>query len=56
MAVADKCMKLVDNQQEARDFEAQYVRARALRGLIELVNGNVDSGCAQGLFVYCFYS
>ncbi|TKY65995.1 hypothetical protein E2542_SST08857 [Spatholobus suberectus] len=42
-AVADKCMKLVENQQQARDFEAQFVRAKALKGLIELVNGNVDS-------------
>ncbi|CAJ1800264.1 unnamed protein product [Sphenostylis stenocarpa] len=42
-AVADKCMKVVENQQQARDFEAQFVRAKALKGLIELVNGNVDS-------------
>ncbi|RDX61544.1 hypothetical protein CR513_60223, partial [Mucuna pruriens] len=51
VAVADKCMELVENQQQARDFEAQFVRAKALKGLIELVNGNVDSGCAQGSFL-----
>ncbi|KAL5166363.1 hypothetical protein HKD37_18G051333 [Glycine soja] len=48
--VADKCMKMVENQEkpleyEERfvDYEAQFVRAKALKGLIELVNGNADS-------------
>nr|KYP37522.1 hypothetical protein KK1_041275 [Cajanus cajan] len=40
---ADKCMKVVENQEQARDYEAQFVRAKALKGLIELVNGNFDS-------------
>ncbi|KAL9315448.1 hypothetical protein ACSQ67_016449 [Phaseolus vulgaris] len=49
-AVADKCMKVVENQRQAKDFEVQakdfeahFLRAKALKGLIELVNGNVDS-------------
>ena len=53
LVVADKCMKMVENQEkpleyEERfvDYEAQFVRAKALKGLIELVNGNADSGCA----------
>ncbi|KAL2336579.1 hypothetical protein Fmac_011025 [Flemingia macrophylla] len=47
-AAADKCMKVVENQEQVRDYEAQFVRAKALKGLIELVNGNVDS--AEGFF------
>ena len=50
-AVADKCMKTVENQEkpleyESRfiDYEAQFVCAKALKGLIG--NGNADSGCA----------
>ena len=46
-------MKMVENQEkpleyEERfvDYEAQFVRAKAPKGLIELVNGNADSGCA----------
>ncbi|XP_014496581.1 uncharacterized protein LOC106758157 isoform X1 [Vigna radiata var. radiata] len=49
-AVADKCMKVVENQRQAKDFEVQrrdfvahFIRAKALKGLIELVKGNVDS-------------
>ncbi|XP_027351920.1 uncharacterized protein LOC113862862 isoform X2 [Abrus precatorius] len=41
--VADKCIDLVEKQPQARDHEAQYVRAKALKGLIELVNGNIES-------------
>ncbi|XP_025980038.1 uncharacterized protein [Glycine max] len=47
-AVADKCMKTVENQEkpleyESRfiDYEAQFVCAKALKGLIG--NGNADS-------------
>ncbi|XP_052729433.1 uncharacterized protein LOC108327051 isoform X2 [Vigna angularis] len=43
-AVADKCMKVVENQRQAKDFEIQrrdfvahFIRAKALKGLIELV-------------------
>ncbi|XP_027925516.1 uncharacterized protein LOC114182917 [Vigna unguiculata] len=49
-AVADKCMEVVQNQRQSKDFEfqrkdfeAHFIRAKALKGLIELVNGNVDS-------------
>ncbi|KAK7292936.1 hypothetical protein RJT34_15794 [Clitoria ternatea] len=42
-AVADKCMELVENEPQARDYEAHFHRARALKGLIELINGNIDS-------------
>lgn len=61
-AVADKCMKVVENQRKAKDFEVQrrdfvahFIRAKALKGLIELVKGNVDSGCGKVVFVHCFY-
>ena len=61
-AVADKCMKVVENQRQAKDFEVQandfkahFLRAKALKGLIELVNGNVDSGSATILFAHCCY-
>jgi len=61
-AVADKCMKVVENQRQAKDFEVQakdfeahFLRAKALKGLIELVNGNVDSGSATVLFAHCCY-
>ncbi|KAG5009834.1 hypothetical protein JHK87_018349 [Glycine soja] len=40
--VADKCMKVVGNQEKPLEYEAQFVRAKAPKGLIELVNGNTD--------------
>ncbi|KAG5106471.1 hypothetical protein JHK82_043441 [Glycine max] len=39
--VADKCMKVVGNQEKPLEYEAQFVRAKAPKGLIELVNGNL---------------
>lgn len=55
-------MKVVENQRKAKDFEVQrrdfvahFIRAKALKGLIELVKGNVDSGCGKVVFVHCFY-
>jgi len=60
--VADKCMEVVQNQRQSKDFEfqrkdfeAHFIRAKALKGLIELVNGNVDSGCAKVVLVHCCY-
>ncbi|XP_058767258.1 uncharacterized protein LOC131640918 [Vicia villosa] len=41
-AVADKCIELVENE-KTKDFEALNVRARALKGLIELVKGDIKS-------------
>lgn len=53
VAVAgDKCMKVVENQKEAIGYEHAFVRAKAIKGLIELVDGNVDSCCTKGLFVH----
>lgn len=50
VAVAgDKCMKVVENQKEAIGYEHAFVRAKAIKGLIELVDGNVDSCCTKGL-------
>jgi len=58
--VADKCMKVVENQRQhkdfvfqRKDFEAHLIRAKALKGLIELAKGNVDAGSAKVLFAYC---
>lgn len=51
--VADKCIELVENE-KTEDFEALNVRARALKGLVELVKGDIKSGRvlnANGLFV-----
>ncbi|XP_061349741.1 uncharacterized protein LOC133294980 isoform X2 [Gastrolobium bilobum] len=41
-AVADKCVEFVEKQGTG-DFEALNIRAKALKGLIELVNGNIKS-------------
>lgn len=38
-------------KEKTEDSEALLVRAKALKGLIELVNGDVKSGSANGLFV-----
>ncbi|KAJ1402626.1 Tetratricopeptide-like helical domain superfamily [Sesbania bispinosa] len=40
--VADKCVELLEKQKTG-DFEALNIRAKALKGLVELVNGNVES-------------
>jgi len=55
-------MEVVQNQRQSKDFEfqrkdfeAHFIRAKALKGLIELVNGNVDSGCAKVVLVHCCY-
>ncbi|XP_004492165.2 uncharacterized protein [Cicer arietinum] len=40
--VADKCIELVENE-KTEDFEALNVRARALKGLVELVKGDIKS-------------
>ncbi|KAK7339680.1 hypothetical protein VNO77_20361 [Canavalia gladiata] len=52
-ALADKCVVLVEKEPQARDFEAHHSRARALKGLIELVNGNIDT--AEGFFDKCLH-
>jgi hypothetical protein len=44
-AVADKCIELVENE-KTEDFEALKIRARAIKGLIELVKGDIKSGGA----------
>lgn len=41
-AVADKCIELVENE-KTEDFEALNVRARAIKGLVELVKGDIKS-------------
>ncbi|XP_057436949.1 uncharacterized protein LOC130729279 [Lotus japonicus] len=41
-AVGDKCIELLEKQ-NAEDSEALKVRAKALKGLIELVKGNIES-------------
>ncbi|PNY10555.1 TPR protein [Trifolium pratense] len=43
--VADKCIELVENE-KTEDYEALNVRARALKGLTELVKGDINSGNA----------
>ncbi|KAK2414374.1 hypothetical protein P8452_59842 [Trifolium repens] len=40
--VADKCIELVENE-KTEDYEALNVRARALKGLTELVKGDINS-------------
>jgi hypothetical protein len=44
--VADKCIELVENE-KTEDYEALNVRARALKGLTELVKGDINSGSAN---------
>ena len=55
-AVADKCVELVEKQETGRtdnDSERLIIRAKALKGLIELVNGSsIESGSAKCLFVH----
>lgn len=41
-AVADKCIELVENE-KTEDYEALNVRARAIKGLVELVKGYIKS-------------
>ncbi|RHN51698.1 putative tetratricopeptide-like helical domain-containing protein [Medicago truncatula] len=41
-AVADKCIELVENE-KTEDFEALKIRARAIKGLVELVKGDIKS-------------
>lgn len=41
-AVADKCIELVENE-KTEDFEALNIRARAIKGLVELVKGDIKS-------------
>ena len=36
-----------------KDFEAINVRAKAVKGLVELVNGNLQSGTANNVLVLC---
>ena len=41
----DKCMKVVENQKEAIGYEHAFVRAKAIKGLIEVCS------C---VIIYCF--
>lgn len=49
-AVGDNCVELMEKQ-KTEDSEALNVRAKALKGLIELAKGNIESGSAE---VYLF--
>ncbi|XLR19663.1 hypothetical protein HN51_066398, partial [Arachis hypogaea] len=48
-AIADKCVELVEKQKtdddddDDDDFKALILRVKALKGLIELVNGSIES-------------
>ncbi|KAF7825640.1 Tetratricopeptide repeat (TPR)-like superfamily protein, putative isoform 1 [Senna tora] len=44
--LADKCLELIEKHEAGcsdKDFEALNVRANAVKGLVELVNGNLES-------------
>ncbi|RYR15756.1 hypothetical protein Ahy_B04g072682 isoform D [Arachis hypogaea] len=57
-AIADKCVEVVEKQKtddDDEDFKALILRAKALKGLIELVKGSIESGTAAlsyGEFLY----
>lgn len=66
--LADQCLEMLENDQpKAGNGSSQLfsARAKALKGLVELVNGNVQSGKVIGLQTYsidfdgfglCWYS
>lgn len=54
--LTDKCLELTEKHEAGscdKDFKALNVRAKAVKGLVELVNGNLDSGTNKLLLVIC---
>lgn len=52
--LADQCLELMEKQEAGcneKDFNALHVRAKAVKGLVELVNDNLESGTSKGVMV-----
>lgn len=50
--VADKCLEVLGKckpESDGGDYAAVSSRAKAVKGLVELVHGNVESGTAEAL-------
>lgn len=57
--LADKCLELMGKHEagcDDQDFETLNIRAKAVKGLVELVHGNVESGTSKSCWTVYEYS
>lgn len=54
--VADKCLELWERYKPKSDEEygALVYRVNAVKGLVELTRGNLESGTAKAFAIWCF--
>lgn len=51
--LADRCLQLLGNNGDGYGFDLVRARAKAVKGLVELVCGNAEAGIMLHSFNFC---